>query len=567
MIFLRPWFLVLLAVPVVWHFWRRRRVGDNPWVKEIDAALLPYLWIPGKGSGSGARYGLWMGLLWALFCVALAGPAWEKEAVSAQREQPGTVIVMDLSPAMTGKYLQQARIKAADVLDLAAGEQVGLAVYDRFGYVAVPVTPDTALVREMLPALNPTILPEVAANPAVGLVQAGQMLRDAGLTDGRIMLITAGAFNPAEVAAVAKTLPYRIGVLGVGSERNGQPVALPNGGFFSNAAGEVMPIRLTAGEMNAIGVYEAAGADNRDVRRLWAATSGAIGGGTDANDTVAVWRDMGVWLMMIAVILAAVLFRRGVFFVLLIGGLAAPASAGWWLRPDQEAYRALAAGEAAYRAGDYQVAAEHFGAAGGVQGLYNQGNALAFAQDIKAAIAAYEAVLAMQPDHADAAYNKAYLEQQQEQAASENGASDQSDQSEALQGGTTSGDEAAENGGQASADSSATEGASDMAETLAGNQAESGAESDVSNRQAAGNGEVALSEPADMANGDAEVPAQIPMTMTEETADDATGAGGQQVAEEVFDQASEEILNRLPVDPGRVLRYRIYQQYQRQGGQ
>lgn len=112
-----------------------------------------------------------------------------------------------------------------------------------------------------------------------------------------------------------------------------------------------------------------------------------------------------------------------------------------WLNRDQRGVRALEEGDpytatslfeipewrgsAAYRAGDYQAAINEFSQGDDIESIYNLGNALAFAERLEEAIAAYERVLAQEPDHADALHNKTIVEdlleeqQQQEQEQQE----------------------------------------------------------------------------------------------------------------------------------------------------
>lgn len=112
-----------------------------------------------------------------------------------------------------------------------------------------------------------------------------------------------------------------------------------------------------------------------------------------------------------------------------------------WLNRDQRGLRYLQEGDpytaaslfeipewqgsAAFRAGDYQAAIAAFSQSDDIDSLYNLGNSLAFAERLEEAIAAYERVLAQDPQHADALKNKEIVEdlleeqQQQEQEQQE----------------------------------------------------------------------------------------------------------------------------------------------------
>ncbi len=107
------------------------------------------------------------------------------------------------------------------------------------------------------------------------------------------------------------------------------------------------------------------------------------------------------------------------------------ALADLWQRPDQQAAAALAKGDAkqaasvarspdwrggaAYRDGDYDSAATDFAKAAGADGAYNKGNALAKLGRYDDALAAYDEALKLAPDMADAKANKQAVEEFQKQ--------------------------------------------------------------------------------------------------------------------------------------------------------
>jgi Ca-activated chloride channel homolog len=68
-----------------------------------------------------------------------------------------------------------------------------------------------------------------------------------------------------------------------------------------------------------------------------------------------------------------------------------------------------------YRSGEYEAAAQAFARARSATAHYNRGNALARLGELDAAIDAYQRVLDIDPDHADARFNKALLEDERDQ--------------------------------------------------------------------------------------------------------------------------------------------------------
>ena len=101
--FQRPWWLwALLALPLLWLLWRRRR--HQGWRDAVDAHLLPHRLAPGHGR---ARLGLaGVSLAWMLAVLALAGPGWRQEARPHWESRAPLVIALDLSSSMLAPALQ-----------------------------------------------------------------------------------------------------------------------------------------------------------------------------------------------------------------------------------------------------------------------------------------------------------------------------------------------------------------------------------------------------------------------------------------------------------------------------
>ena len=98
-----------------------------------------------------------------------------------------------------------------------------------------------------------------------------------------------------------------------------------------------------------------------------------------------------------------------------------------WLRSDQRGYQALRYGQpekavtlfddhpqwqsvAQYRSGDYTGSLRGFRGDATVTGRYNEANTLARLGEYEAALANYDQVLAVQPEHEDALFNKDLVE-------------------------------------------------------------------------------------------------------------------------------------------------------------
>ena len=443
--FLRPLaLLLLLAAPLCWLLWRSGRADANAWRAAVDAHLLPHLIEPGDG-GPG-RAGIALALaLWSLACLALAGPAWEREPMPLYRNQAARVLALELSPTMLAQddkpnRLARARYKIDDILGRSRDYQTALIGYAGDAFVAAPLTDDIGTVRNLVDALDPGTMP-VAGNATGRAIEvAMDLIRQAGLHHGEIVLLADAADSSAIAAArAAHAQGLVVSVLGVGTA-NGAPVPLAQGDFLKDGNGELVVSRRDDAGLRALaeaggGRYAALAPDGSDLDALLAdqvETGGSDAAAASGSAQSARWRDRGPWLLLVLAPLALLGFRRG-WLMLLVFAMFMPmpqaraaSLADLWQRPDQQAARALAHGDAkhaaevarapewrgsaAYRAGDYAAAAADYARAGGADGAYNKGNALARLGRYEEALAAYDAALKYAPGMADATANRKAVE-------------------------------------------------------------------------------------------------------------------------------------------------------------
>lgn len=464
--FLRPWWLLLALawVPLAVFLWRADRDGAR-WRRLADAALLPHLL---EGSGKARHMGAWLlAAACALTTLALAGPTWERLPRPLYGKGAAQVVAVSLSRRMlagdvTPDRMQRVRYKVHDLLHANAGGRNGLVAYAGEAFVVAPLTTDAHALDDLLDALSPQVMPVHGDAPAKGIRQGVALLEQAGMHGGSLVLVT----DKVDAAAVdaarrARAKGVRVSVLGVGGTR-GVPVTLPDGSLLKDAAGHVVMARQDARSLRALaaaggGIYVPMSDDRADIEALAGQLRAGHRPAAAASGQADQWRDMGPWLLLPVLLLAALAFRRGWLLVLALACLpciapparaaeAAPAPAAsvagkgsrasapswhdrwsaWWLNPDQRAARALAAGQpgkaqrlaqspglrgtAAYRAGDYAGAARAFARAPGADAAYNLGNALAREGRYKDAIAAYDKALELRPGMADARANRKAVE-------------------------------------------------------------------------------------------------------------------------------------------------------------
>ena len=452
--FLRPqWFAALLPLALLlWFLFFRKGAGSN-WETVVDERLLPHVLIQGvrrkrRNAQALAAAGGLLGIL------ALAGPVWEKLPQPVFSAQDALVIALDLTRSMDAtdvspSRLERARYKIRDILEQRQEGQTALLVYSGEAFTVTPLTDDSETIKSQLHALDTGIMPVTGNRTDKALARALELLKQAGMGRGHVLLISDDA-DPDNAGAGVDRLReagYRLSVLGVGT-RHGTPVLLPDGGFLKGADGEIVIPVLDEDGLRRLaaaggGIYVRLTKDDRDTRLL-AGTFSSVqpdGEAAGAEITADVWREQGPLLVLCLLPLAALLFRRGYILALALVLVSPPEAVyalDWedlWLRQDQQGQQAMDAGDfaaaaelfadpawkaaAQHRAGDYQGAIDSLEQLDDAQSNYNTGNALARLGRYHEAIAAYDRTLAQKPDHADAKFNRELLEQELERQQSQ----------------------------------------------------------------------------------------------------------------------------------------------------
>jgi Ca-activated chloride channel family protein len=599
--FLQPlWFLALL--PLLALLWWLRNPGeqDNAWRQVCDARLLPYLLT--RPDSRASKLPLWLlAIGWLLIVVALADPVWEQQPQPVFRNEAARVVVLDLSnsmfsPDLKPSRLVRARYKVADILDQEFDGQTALVVFAGDAFAVTPLTNDGETVRALLSPLEPGLMPSQGSRVDLGLQKAGQLLRQAGALQGDILVLTDGYEDDRalDTAAELRQAGYRVSVLGVGTEA-GAPIPVAGGGFLRDNRNEIVVPGLDSQALQALaaaggGRYATISSSAADIKRLLQVVSPEMNAVTASTDhTTDSWRSHGSLLILLLLPLAALAFRRGWLMMLLVSvtaGISTPQpvmAAGWddlWLRPDQQAARALQAGDpaeaarlaadpalrgtAAYQAGEYEQALDAFSASTRQDANYNQGNALAQLGHYEDAIAAYDRALLSEPDMPDAVHNRAEVEkllqqqqEQQEQQQNEQGEQQQDQQGQSGEQGEQQQDQQGQSGEQGEQQQD-QQGQSGEQQEQSGQQSESANQDDAEQQQQS-------AENADSDDADGELSPLPPQAESEGEADDQRAATAEASPLDTEEQqAAEQWLRRIPDDPGGLLRRKFLYQYRQQ---
>ncbi len=552
---LRPWWMLAL-VPVVLLYWiwlRRQRITAR-WQRSIDPELLSVLLDDGRrAANKRANWPLLLALMAVL--LGLAGPTFERLPQPVEQKADALVIALDLSLSMYAQdvapsRLTRAKQKIIDILRNREEGVTGLVAWAGSAHAVVPLTDDTKTIVNLLESLEPAIMPVAGSRPAAALEVVSALFANAHLRKGRILLVTDGIDNLADITDYRDPM-FPISILGIGTPE-GAPIPLDfvqqPGRFLTTREDEVITARLDEDRLAesaelGYGKYAAVVLGDADLDTVLSTTLPGEDDLSQVDREFDLWHDLGYWLAVVALPLLLFGFRRGVIAGLALCVMPLDSHADFWenlwQRDDQQAYAALRSGAperaatlterkdwrgvAEYRAGNYNSAVGSFTGLDDVRNTYNLGTALARAGDLDGAIAAYDSVLSRDPEHEDAAFNKALLAQQkeaQQQASEQDNNEQQQDsknQSEQSRSGDSSGaNQQAQDAQEPSAEDKESPGQEEQ------NQAEQG-------------------EPEQPKEGDQEQQAQ--------TRDEQS-------------DAMEQWLRRVPDDPGGLLRRKF--QYENQ---
>jgi len=574
---LRPlWLLALLPLAgLIWQLFKGNP-NSRSWQSVVDSQLLPHL-LGGKFQARQSRMVVLAAVIGFVAIIALAGPVWEKLPQPVYRQQAALVIALDLSRSMDAtdvkpSRLTRARHKIADILSRRGEGQTALVVYAADAFLVTPLTEDVGTIKALLPSLSTDLMPTQGSRVDRAVQQALRLFDNGGVQRGDILIISDG-LSVNEIVEVERILrdvsDYRISILGVGSETGG-PIPLASGGFLKDANGFIIVPRMQVDAMARLaakgaGEFQTITTDDRDILRILDHVqrnrfeTEAIA----SDQTADIWREQGPWLLLFMLPFIALVFRRGVLFMLpllLIPFSPGADAFGWeelWQNQNQRGRLQFEQGDheqaaelfknpgwkasSHYRAGDYDEARQYWAEQADENAYYNQGNALAKLERLDEAVKAYEKALEIDPQHQDAGYNKKLLEdlieQQQQQQK------DQQDQQQDQQGSEQ----------QQSQDSS-----QDQQAEGEGDQQRSDENNNQQNSQARQD-----SDPRTAENSQQESAQSQPSQADQQASEDEQLA---KMEQQMSEQAADQWLRKIPDDPGGLLRRKFIYQYQSRTG-
>jgi len=234
------WFLAFLILPIILIVYFKRK-KTKPTIqfpsvavfKELNkSALVRLMHIPF----------ILRCLAISLAIIALARPqsklSWQDMSVDGI----DIVLAMDLSPSMFAKDLKPNRMEASkqvalNFIDRRPADRIGLVVFSGEAYTLCPLTIDHSVLKNLLLATDPEMLPDGTAI-GMGLATSANRLRDSKAKSKIVILLTDGENNsgniaPITAAEIAQLLGIRVYTIGVGTRGKAySPVSrYPNGSY------------------------------------------------------------------------------------------------------------------------------------------------------------------------------------------------------------------------------------------------------------------------------------------------------------------------------------------------
>ncbi|MGA0439628.1 MAG: VWA domain-containing protein [bacterium] len=454
--FLRPGWLVLI-IPGCWLVFRlhQRWKERTDWSGVVEPHLLELLLVEARGIRR--AWIPWMlSLMLILVLTAMAGPVLEKRSVPVLKKNLAKVLVLDVSHSMLAEDLrpnriERAKFKLRDLLNRIDEGETALIAYAGDAHVISPLTSDTHTITTLLPGLEPDIMPHRGSRPDRAMELAVKLLDGHSANPGEVIWLTDG-IPENMIPTVAQLLGrHRLSVIGVGTVK-GAPIPGKNSGFLKNSKGGIVMSRLDTSRLQALaqqkgGTFQILRNDDQDLEIVLNQPILMNEYFEDETEKQGdIWREEGPWLLLIMLPLAALMFRRGLIFGFLLISLHLPGfvisesayAFEWkdlWKNKDQQGQQYFIEGlhsEAAqvfenpewkglshFRSGNLENALEEWKEIDSPRSLFNQGNALAKLGKLDQAIDRYDQVLEREPEHSDARFNrdllKKLLEEQEKQ--------------------------------------------------------------------------------------------------------------------------------------------------------
>jgi Ca-activated chloride channel family protein len=290
---LRPLWLLALPVLAALGWWLQTRPGSlGDWRRAADPALLRAMAALGRvdtGAGSGPLRAVLAAATLAV--LALSGPAIERREALSFRNLDGVLFLADVSHSVSEhpRWPQMLTMGRFGIAALGT-RPGGLIVFAGDAYVASDMTLDHLQLGQTLSLLAPDTVPDPGSRPDRALAMAADLLRRAEVIAGDVLLFTDGAgLGPASLQAAAA-------IAGQGARLSLVSLADPPPEVATHATaggGRVFTLDQTDALAEWLGSSARTRLERQDYPLLF-------------------WKDLGRYVLILALLPLLLLFRRPV---------------------------------------------------------------------------------------------------------------------------------------------------------------------------------------------------------------------------------------------------------------
>lgn len=201
-----PWVLVLIPMAALLAgliFRAKTGIGGAARLPKVLRRWAGTRAVTDRPAAKRRASGLWLGLGSALVLAALARPQWGNLEETVFDQSREVLIALDLSASMLAEDVKPTRLARAKLLigallDELQGERVGLAVFAGTAFLQVPMSSDYEIMRDILPGLDPSYLPQAGTDYAGMLRVAIEAFGQSTAADRFLIVLSDGEAHDPE---------------------------------------------------------------------------------------------------------------------------------------------------------------------------------------------------------------------------------------------------------------------------------------------------------------------------------------------------------------------------------
>jgi Ca-activated chloride channel homolog len=296
--FLRPdWLMALIPLAILSIMMLRQKSACRAWQTACDTHLLPHLL---ETKGQGPRHRALLCLLGSTLCLilSLAGPSGKKLPVPVYEYLHPRVLLLDVSrESLTSDLkpnrLTRAKFKLHDLFQHQDKGQFGLIAYTEEPFIVSPITHDAQTIDALIDPISPDIMPIDGINLERALLEGAQLIERTSAGRGDLLVLTGTPPSQSAIQTVKKLAEkhIRTSILPLTTSN------IKNTRFekFAHAGhGLSIPFKNTTTDLNAWLDYNPFEHSLKE----------------KDNESIPAWRDDGRWLIIPALLLLLIAFRR-----------------------------------------------------------------------------------------------------------------------------------------------------------------------------------------------------------------------------------------------------------------